>query len=308
MIKVLMFDLGDTLIDAQRQPFAHVREALAAIARLKTAAGKPLRSCLVSDFPLAAPPATASKVAVLFAQYLVVLDASGLRPLFEPVAKRVTLSTHAGVMKPDRAVFEKALRRLGVAATLEECLLVTEDAGHVKAARGTLHMQALRFRPPGAAAGDFADWADAPALIAHQVAPDHAANLHTVVQAHLAAQGVELVSAKAAAAGADVEAAGQVWCPVSVPGCDDLQGLHVALPVTSKIKRGPGGRLVSAPMPRPSEADLAEATAFVKSLATHDQIGGRAGAKAMQPSHPTHRIETDAQGVKKLVRSRFSAV
>jgi hypothetical protein len=102
--------------------------------------------------------------------------------------------------------------------------------------------------------------------------------------------------------------AGQVWCPVVVPGCDDLAGLHVALPVTSRIKRGPGGRLLRAPVPQPSDADLAEATAFVKSLATHDQIGGRAGAKATHPSRPTHRIETDAQGVRKLVRSRFSAV
>lgn len=305
MIKVLMFDLGDTLIDAQRQPFAHVREALAAIAQLKTEAGKPLRSCLVSDFPLAAPPSSPPKVAALFAQYLALLGATGLRPLFEPVTKRVTLSTHAGAMKPDRTVFEKALRRLGVAATLEECLLVTEGAGHVKVARGALHMKALRFRPPGAAAGDFADWADAPALIAHLIAPGHAGNLHTVVQAHLAAQGVELVSARAAPQGGDVEAAGHVWCPVSVPGCDDLKGLQVALPVTSKIKRGPAGRLVRTPVPQPSTTDLAEAASFVKSLATHDQIGGRVGTKTLRP---THRIETDAQGVKKLVRSRFSAV
>ena len=35
------------------------------------------------------------------------------------------------------------------------------------------------------------------------------------------------------------------------------------------------------------------------------QIGGRAGTKALRP---THRIETDAGGVKRLVRSRFSAV
>ena len=305
MIKVLMFDLGNTLIDAQRRPFAHVREALATIAQLKTAAGKPLRSCLVSDFPLAAPPATPTKVAALFAQYLALLDGTGLRPLFEPVTKRVTLSTHAGAMKPDRAVFEKALRRLGGAATLEECLLITEDAGHVKAARGALHMQALRFQPPGAAAGDFADWADVPALIAHRLAPGHGANLHAVVKAHLALQGVELVTARAALHGGDVDAAGQVWCPVSVPGCDDLKGLQVTLPVTSKIKRGSGGRLVHAPVPSPSKADLAEAASFVKSLATHDQIGGRAGTKTLRP---THRIATDAQGVKKLVRSRFSAV
>jgi FMN phosphatase YigB (HAD superfamily) len=305
VIKVLMFDLGDTLVDAQRRPFLHVREALAAIARLKTAAGRPLRSCLVSDFTLATPPATAAKVAALFAQYLDVLGATGLRPLFEPVAKRVTLSTHAGGMKPDRAVFEKALKRLGVTATLAECLLVTENAAHVRAARSKLHMRALQFRPPGAATGDFADWADAPALVAHEVAPDHEGNLHEAVKAHLAARGVELVTARAGQTGGDVEAAGQVWCPVTVPGCPDLAGLHVAMPVTSRIARGPRGALSAAALARPSKSDLDEAGAFVKTLVTHGQIAGRAGPVG---AHPTHRIETDAQGVKRLVRARFSAV
>ena len=304
MIKVLMFDLGGTLIDARQRPFPHVREALAAIAQLRTAAGKPLRSCLVSDFAFAAPPATPAKVAALTKQYLALLDASGLRSFFEPVAKRVTLSTHAGAMKPARAVFEKAVRRLGVVAALEECLLVTENAAHVRAARRQLHMHALQFAPPGAEAADFDDWANAPALIAHAVAPDHAVNLHAVVRAHLAAQGVELVAAKAPPGGGPIEVAGQVWCPISVPGCDDLDGLQVAMPVTSRITRGPRGTLGAAAVARPSDADLAEAAGFVRSLATHGQIAGRAGPQA---PHPTHRIETDAHGVRRLVRSRFSA-
>ncbi|MBC7482350.1 MAG: hypothetical protein H7337_10750 [Rhizobacter sp.] len=305
MIKVLMFDLGDTLVGADRQPFPHARDALAVIGQLKTAAGKPLRSCLVSDFDLAAPPATPAKVAAIFARYLTLLDATGLRAFFEPVQKRVTLSTHAGAPEPDAAVFEKALRRLGARATLAECLFITENKAHVRAVRKHLLMHALQFRPPGATGGDFADWADAPALIAHEVAPDHADNLHAVVKAHLGFQGVELVTAKAAKAGGDVEAAGRVWCPVSVPACPDLEGLQVAMPVTSHIARGPRGKLSPAPVVAPSADDLAEAGAFVQSLAHHGQIGGRAGTKAL---HPTHCIKTDASGVKRLVRSRFSAV
>ena len=305
MIKVLMFDLGDTLVGADRQPFPHVRDALAVIAQLKTTAGKPLRSCLVSDFDLAAPPATAAKVAAIFARYLTLLDATGLRSFFDPVRKRVTLSTHANAMKPDAAVFDKAPRRLGVRATLAECLFITESKAHVRAVRQHLQMHALQFQPPGATGGDFADWADAPALIAHEVAPDHADNLHAVVKAHLATQGVELVTAKAVKAGGDVQAAGQVWCPVSVPGCADLQGLQVAMPVASHIARGPRGKLAATTVAPPSADDLVEAGAFVQSLAHHGQIGGRAGTKALRP---THRIETDAGGVKRLVRSRFSAV
>lgn len=305
MIKVLMFDLGDTLVGADRQPFPHVRDALAVIAQLKTEAGKPLRSCLVSDFDLAAPPATPAKVAAIFAHYLTLLDATGLRGFFEPVKKRVTLSTHANAMKPDAAVFEKALRRLSVRVTLAECLFITENKAHVRAVRKHLQMQALQFRPLGAIGGDFADWADAPALIAHEVAPDHADNLQAVVKAHLAAQGVELVTANVVKAGGDVQAAGQVWCPVSVPGCADLQGVEVAMPVTSRIARGPRGKLVAEPVAPPSANDLAEAGAFVEGLAHHGQIGGRAGTKALRP---THCIEIDAGGIKRLVRSRFSAV
>jgi hypothetical protein len=295
MIKVLMFDLGDTLIDAQRRPFPQVPEALAVIGQLKTAAGRPLRSCLVSDFTLATPPLTSAKVAALFAQYLAVLDATGLRPFFEPVKKRVTLSTHVGVLKPERAIFEKALRRLGVTATLEECLLITENGAHVKAVGSQLHMRALQFRAPGTAHGDFDDWADAPALIAQEVAPGRADN-----------PGVVAVSARAAGTGGQaIEAAGQVWYPISIPGHDDLQDLYVAVPVTHPVSRGARGTRGDEPPADPSDADIAEVTNFVRGLVARGQVGGVAGSET---AHPTHRVETDAQGVKRLVRARYSAV
>ena len=58
MIRVVMFDLGLTLIDAHDRPFAHVPQALATIKAFKAADGKPLRTCLVSDFTMAEPPAS----------------------------------------------------------------------------------------------------------------------------------------------------------------------------------------------------------------------------------------------------------
>jgi FMN phosphatase YigB (HAD superfamily) len=84
---------------------------------------------------MATPPITPKKIRPLFEEYLEVLDQTGLRPLFEPVERRVTLSTHANAFKPDRAMFETALRRLRVRATLDECLLITENTAHIKAAR-----------------------------------------------------------------------------------------------------------------------------------------------------------------------------
>jgi FMN phosphatase YigB (HAD superfamily) len=311
MIKVLMFDLGDTLVDARHRPYPGVPAALAALAALKTAADRPLRACLVSDYPPATPPVTAAKVSALFARFLKMLDDTGLRPAFEPVGKRVTLSTHAGAYKPDAAVFERAIRRLGVAATLAECLLITGNAAHVGAARGALGMHALHFQPPGSTdGGDFDDWAEAPALIAHEVAPGHAENLHAVVAHHLSASGIEVASIAEADDGRGIEAHGHVWCPVDVTGCADLAGLHVAVPVTRELRRTRRGTLLpddgAAAAAAPSAEARAESTAFVESLAAHGQIGGRtAGAPAAVK--PTHRIEVAADGTRRLVRSSDSA-
>jgi len=161
MIQVLMFDLGMTLSDGNNRPFPHVADALKSIAKLKTTAGKPLKSCLVSDFTMPSPGHTVSQI---FAEYLAILDTTTLRPFFEPVKKRVTLSTHAGVMKPDRKVFQKALDRLGSQAALKNCLFITENSDHVKVVRSKLHMQALQFGK------DFNDWSQASAIIAHIIA------------------------------------------------------------------------------------------------------------------------------------------
>ena len=111
-----------------------------------------------------APP-TQAKINAIFEQYLAILDTTGLRPFFEPVKRRVTLSAHAGVYKPRRQIFEKALQRLRTNATFAECLFVTEASDHIRAARDTLGMQVLQFRPPTGELG-FENWAQAPGLIA----------------------------------------------------------------------------------------------------------------------------------------------
>lgn len=103
MIRVVMFDLGRTLIDDDERPFAHVEDALAAISAFTTPAGEAFRFCLVSDFTMPTAPPTAAKIAALFEEFLAILDRTGLRRFFEPVQRRVTLSTHAGVAKPARS-------------------------------------------------------------------------------------------------------------------------------------------------------------------------------------------------------------
>src|SRR3954451_11984674 len=162
MVRVLLLDLGGTLVDGDR-PFRHVVEALSALAELDGSTGEPLQIALVSDF-LPADPPTPTGVQARFDEYLAILDRTGLKPLFEPVDRRVTLPTHAGVRKPDRRVYELALRRLGSSAGLTDCLSITENADHVAACRA-LGMHALQF------GADFDDWSQAPALVRRIVDP-----------------------------------------------------------------------------------------------------------------------------------------
>jgi FMN phosphatase YigB (HAD superfamily) len=168
MVKVVMFDLGDTLIDGSRRPFPHVEEALARIAEFVTEDGTPLQTCLLSDFMKPKPPSTPEKISALFNQYLIILDQTGLRPFFEPVYRRVTISTHVNASKPSSVIFKEALRRLGAPSVhFKDCLLITENQDHVYKVRALpLKMKALHFGT------DFTDWAEAPALIAKLVSPD----------------------------------------------------------------------------------------------------------------------------------------
>lgn len=301
MIRIVIFDLGLTLLDARDRPFPHVIGALTAIAGFRTADGRALRSCLVSDYEMPSSPLSTLQIGALFRAYLARLKASGLQPLFEPVQRRITLSTHAGVFKPERALFETALRRLRAAVTLEECLLVTEDAAHVRAVRRQLGMQALRFR--GGAGADFEDWAQAPALIAHLVAPEHVGNLQAAVRAQLAAQGVEMDALELGAAGHYL-ARGRIWRPVAVPGLSEVaRPLHIALPVSATLRRDAQGRL-QARLKKPGAAEEAEAQRFVVDLARQGRIAGAGKAAASA----THEIATDAQGRPCLRRRRFSAL
>jgi FMN phosphatase YigB (HAD superfamily) len=114
----------------------------------------------VSDFDMPTPPATPAKIKPIFARYVAILDQVHLRQFFDPVGKCVTLSTHAGVFKPDRKVFELALRRLRVTARLPDCIFITENGGHVTHCRQELGMKALQFGK------DFTDWSQAPLLVA----------------------------------------------------------------------------------------------------------------------------------------------
>lgn len=304
MIRVVMFDLGLTLIDDHGRPFPHVKESLASIQGF-VGGGKPVQSCLVSDFEMPPPPPTPAKITALFEKYLqVFLEPTGLRPFFEPVQKRITLSTHAGAVKPHRAVFTKALERLGTTATLDQCLFITEKATHVDVARTEHGMQTLLFREPGASRFDFDDWSQAPPLVAHLIEPD--ANGEAAVKTYLSGvRGLDDVSVEPTANGDTFTVRGRLWRPVSGPGLGELEGVHVSFPVEGHFTRGPRGAVEDLRVGEPSTEQLAEAASFVRSLVRHGQIGSASGRGV---SRPTHEVAVDEQGRRRLVRKRFTAL
>lgn len=165
MIRVLMLDLGETLIDKQRKVYPHVPEALEALKGIETETGEHLRLCLVSDYE---KPTAEKSVDMLFNEYVGLLKDLNLAQFFEPVEQHVTLSTQAGVRKPDPKIFELAIKRLGVTASFDQCLFITEHKGHIAECRD-MGMKTLRFIEPGVEKADFSDWSKAPQLVAQLV-------------------------------------------------------------------------------------------------------------------------------------------
>ena len=77
MIRVLMLDLGETLVHGT-DPFLGVPESLEALMDFETADGSPLPICLVSDYHLAPAPATTETIDAIFQDFLRLLEKTQL--------------------------------------------------------------------------------------------------------------------------------------------------------------------------------------------------------------------------------------
>ena len=144
MIRILMFDLGNTLVrESTSTLFPHVREALRIIQGFTIASGAPLLRCLVSNYPNQLP-VPSQKIPQVFDEIVGILNDLGLTEFFQPVQRCVTLSAHAGVPKPAREVFQKAIDRLQVHANFTECLFLTENADHIEKCK-QMGMSTLQF-------------------------------------------------------------------------------------------------------------------------------------------------------------------
>jgi FMN phosphatase YigB (HAD superfamily) len=130
MIKLILLDVGETLIH-DGQPFPHVVDALAVIAQFRIDSEECLPMAVVSDYHMPTQPVTEAKILALETEFVGILGNAGLERFFQPPETRITLSSRAGVFKPNRAIFELAALRSGTNANLTECLFVTENESHL---------------------------------------------------------------------------------------------------------------------------------------------------------------------------------
>jgi hypothetical protein len=299
-----MLNLGDTLVKDDRV-LSHVPEALDVLTRFETESKTSLVLSLVSDYEMPKPPVTAHKINSIFSKYVAVLEGLGLKRFFEPVQRRVTLSTHAGVFKPDPRIFNKAIQRLRLRLSLNQCLSITENAEHVTACRN-LGMMSLLFDPTKSTQGDFTDWAEAPTLITRIVNPESNLNLRLAVQLQLATiYDLQLVRLNDDSKPRDViHGLAKKLFPVPLKKSGATEMIEVPFSVQVDISFDKQGNIRGVKTDRPTAEDLAEAADYVKTLEANKQIShGEGNLKGSE----THELKTDERGRKLLTRKRFTA-
>jgi FMN phosphatase YigB (HAD superfamily) len=302
MIKLALFDLGETLLQGTT-PFPNAIAALEAISRLHTEAGEPLILGLVSDFLPADPPVTEAKIAAREQEYRDILDGARLKEFFEPFSSHVTLSTRAGVNKPDRRIFELAIKRSGVGASLDECTFTTETTEHLAKCK-SFGMVAIRFGTGPGISPAFSNWSDAPHLFAGLLGRDDAHNQAVVTAAELSVRhNLAGFVPSAPVQGREHRGQARQLVELKDPKLGDLDGLYVELPTEVTVSLGKDRHVANVAATPPGKDEVADAVNFVAGLA-------RAGKIAI-PGRPaigaTHAIEQDAHGRKCLVRRGYRA-
>lgn len=149
-MRIVLFDLGNTLVDDQDNLLEGALDVLDAVGNLRDPDGHPVQLGLVSDYYLAETDEERDRY---HQEYYQILEKTGLAPHFTPFEQRVTLSTAVGVYKPDRKIFDAALKKLGNEAHFHHTLFITENEEHVAGAR-RLGMMAIHFKGPGEEKGE----------------------------------------------------------------------------------------------------------------------------------------------------------
>jgi FMN phosphatase YigB (HAD superfamily) len=300
MIRLAFFDLGETLIH-DNQPFPHAVDALRAIRQFVCENGAPLTLGLISDFLPPDPPGKEDQIAAREGEYAAILAGAGLSEFFEPFSARVTLSTRAGVLKPDKRIFLLAAERSGTGAGLSECLFVTEDSGHLEKCKG-FNMHPVRFGSGTGITPAFSDWSDAPMVINNLVNPTAAQNRAHAIAATLAAR-FDMIgfSPSTPVAGHVLEGRARRLTVLEDPKLGDLSGICVELPSAVTVTVGADGNVANVVATPPASDEVADAVNFVASL----QKSGKVATAGCPAAGATHVVEQDAEGRRRLVRRGY---
>lgn len=301
MIRILMLDLGGTLINQDNQVFPHVLEALETVQGFRTDVQDPLLICLISDFFMPTPERTEQNI---FQEYVSLLESLNLLRFFEPVERHVTLSTHAGVFKPDPRIFELAIERLDHTAGFNECIFITENADHIEACR-SLGMKTLHFSENESEA-DFNDWSEAPLLIAQIVNPENINNLEKALRLRLSVEhDLEFIAINEKSADGTVRGRVKQWHAVPTLKLGTRRNPQVTFSEGVEIDMSPQGRILAVKTEHPGQEEIEEAAHYIKTLEDNKQIKRNGGSLS---SGETHRETVNEKGEKRIKRERFSSI
>lgn len=299
MIRLLFINFENTLAQ-NNQAYPHVSAALDAIATFEAADGGPLERCLLANARQSFG-SSKSSIETAWRELLSSLDELGLRHVFEPVDRRVTLARQANGPIPDKQLFAAAIQRLGIDVELIECMFITHVTEHVADCHH-LGMKVLQFHPNDSTV-NFSNWSEAPLIIAHLVAPDSRSNLEAALGVRLSAtDDLDVTHIDQLRPDGSIQLQARKWCPLVGFSLGKLEGIRVSLPTRAQIGMNEDGLIESVKSVSPTVDEIAEVASFVKSLIVTGQI---ADTETATPG-ATYRVEIGSQGRRYLRRTRFT--
>ena len=289
MIKILIFDLWDTLVQGENE-FPHAREALNVLSKFENEAGDKLNMYLVSNQDGTTSLASERKLPSVFQDFTKLLKALNLKIFF----------------KEHEQPFDKSVSQSDITAEFDECLFISGDTKQLSICR-KWGMKVLRFTPSESGDADFGDWSEAPLLIARLAVPDSSYNRKVALQFYLATNfGLDLVSINYAISPDLIEGRVKKSFPVTIKTRDGaLETIQTLVPVNVMVKLNKNGKVSSVKSDEPNAEELAESAHFITSLEDNAQISHKHGKLK---HNETHVLVADEKGQKRLKRKRYTAI
>jgi|SRR6476469_3652070 FMN phosphatase YigB (HAD superfamily) len=154
-MKIVIFDLGNTL-EHNDKLITGAFETLSNIQKMYDDKNQPVMLALISDFLQAN---SQDEIKEIKEKYYKILDNLDIRPFFEPVNERVTLSTEIDVNKPEPRIFRYAIDKISKGLSFKEVIYITENKDHV-IATNEMGINGIHFKGPGQKDGEIENLID----------------------------------------------------------------------------------------------------------------------------------------------------